>query len=455
MKLIPIQDIHISPERQRRAFDPEKMVELVEDIRSNGLFNAIVLRETDTRNFDEFNRGPFALCQGERRLRAIQDIWDLGGEFRYDRETIPQGMVPYVTLGDLNPLQAEVAELSENLCRADLTWQERAAATARIARLRTALATEAGVPPPKVAEISTEVRGSSKGLDHENTRREILLERLMSDPDIKGAKSLDEAWKVAKRKESAAKNVLLAETVGRNFTAESHQLIHADSLLWLPECAEGRYDVILTDPPYGMGADDFGDSGGRTAGEHGYSDDAETFITCLAVLAQESIRITKPQAHLYFFCDIDKFFIARNTFAANGWQVHRTPLIWHKPNNSRVPWANPPCGPQRKYELILYAVKGKRMVTNIFPDVITCNTDANLGHQAQKPVTLFTDLLKRSIRPGDHVLDPFAGSGPIIPAAHGLKCFATAVEKDAGSYGLMLGRAKAIKEEAEMEGVLS
>ena len=79
------------------------------------------------------------------------------------------------------------------------------------------------------------------------------------------------------------------------------------------------------------------------------------------------------------------------------------------------------------------------------PDVITCPPDSNLGHAAQKPVALLDDLLRRSARPGDRVLDPFCGSGPIFPAAHALKLIATGVERDQTFYGMAAARIGELK----------
>lgn len=440
MKLLPLSEIHIAPDRQRRTFDPKTLQELVEDIRENGLFNAVVLRQVWHPNESGED---LILCQGERRLRAIEDLWSLGGTLRYDGEIIPEGMIPYVTLGDLDPLQAELCELSENLHRDDLTWQERASATAKIMRLRTEIAAQKGEAPPAVSVIAEEVRGSSEGIHHEETRREIILAELMEkDPEIKAQKNSNEAWKLAKRKETTKRNAELAETVGKTFSAGSHTLLNADSINWMwHHASEGKFDIILTDPPYGIGADEFTEGGG---GAHDYADDYKTFRACVEAIAHQGFRVTKPQAHLYMFCDIERFYELRALCSSAGWQVHRTPLIWHKPNNAGgiPPW--PEHGPRRAYELILYAIKGKKPVTAIAPDVISIPQDLNLGHAAQKPVALYAELLKRSCRPGDQVLDPFAGSGPLLPAAHAAKCIATVIEKDPASYGIILTRAKGL-----------
>lgn len=439
MRLIPLTDIQISPDRQRKEFLQADLVELAESIRTMGLFHPLVVRQESDN---------WVLVAGERRLRAITDIYDLGGEFKHDFETIKSGLVPCVSLGELNEIDREEAELEENIRRVNLTWQERAAATSRLTSLRGKQSALAGRPEPTVASISLEIRGSAEGVNQETTRREIIVAKHLADPEVRAAKNVNDAFKVLKRKEQTQKNVQLAAEVGRTFSSASHTLLNEDSLDWLAKAPEGLFDVILTDPPYGMNADEFGDSGGKAAGAHGYEDSVEIFEQCLAAGVKHFMRITKPQAHLYWFCDIDKFHQSRSAFEAAGWWVHRTPLIWHKLNGSRVPW--PEHGPQRKYELILYAVKGKKPVTHIYGDIISCASDENLGHAAQKPVALYQQLLQRSVRPGDAVLDCFGGTGPIIVAAHESKCKATYIERDSASYAIAIKRLEAVSAQIEL-----
>jgi DNA modification methylase len=127
-------------------------------------------------------------------------------------------------------------------------------------------------------------------------------------------------------------------------------------------------------------------------------------------------------------------------------------LIWYKKSGMRAPW--PELGPQRKYETILYAIKGKKPILKMAGDVLDYAPDTNLGHAAQKPADLFEDLLRRSCLPGSSVLDPFMGSGPIFPAAHAIKCKATGIELDPASYGIAVGRLTALKAQGEIDLLL-
>ena len=48
------------------------------------------------------------------------------------------GMIPFTDIGELSPLEAEEAELDENLKRVNLSWQELASVHARLHKLRQA-----------------------------------------------------------------------------------------------------------------------------------------------------------------------------------------------------------------------------------------------------------------------------------------------------------------------------
>lgn len=439
-RYIAVDAVKVSPDRQRRLFHPAKLHEFADGIQTQGLFHAIVLRVVGE---------DYQLVAGERRLRAAADIYGLGGTFSHDGELVPPGCIPYTLLSDLDDLAAEEAELSENLHREDLTWQERAAACARIEKLRRRQAEAKGEVLPSVADIALEVRGSSEGVNQETTRREIIVAKHLDNPKVQAAKSVDEAFKILRKQEATEKNRELGVSVGRTYTAKVHTCLNENSLEWMKTAVAESFDVILTDPPYGMGADEFGDSGGVAAGEHGYEDSKDVFEKCAWALINNSYRITKPQAHLYWFCDIDAFNFLRTQLTAVGWSVFRTPLIWYKKAGMRAPW--PFEGPQRKYETILYAVKGKRPTLKMAGDVLDFPPDANLGHAAQKPVALYQELLSRSLLPGQTVLDPFCGSGPIFSAAHALKAAATGIEMDPVSYGISIKRIEGLMAQGELD----
>ena len=451
---VHISKINIAPNRQRRDFDPEALQELKTSIEDRGLMHPVVLRQENELWY---------LVAGERRLRAIRELYELGEQFVCNGTVFKEGAVPFVTLGELTVLEAEEAELDENLKRRDLTWQETADAHARLHALRVKQKElEAGnylsgmaargfepsagsIPRQSVADTARELHGRADGAYQDNVRKEIIVARHLDNPEVAKAKSLDEAFKVLKRQEESRKNVALAASVGASFTADLHQLRQADCLDWMRGCMPDTFDVILTDPPYGMNAHEFGDGGGKLQGiEHRYDDSYESWQKLMSVWTKLSFIVAKPQAHAYVFCDIDRYHELKAMMEVAGWYVHRTPLIVHKQNSGRVPL--PDRGPRRQWEMILYAIKGNKPTTHIYPDVIPCTADENMSHGAQKPVSLYENLLQRSVRPGDTVLDTFAGSGTIFPAAHTYKCKAVGVEMNPEYFGMALRRIKELKQ---------
>lgn len=425
-------EIVIPPNRQRQEFEPEALMRLTESIEKTGLLHPIIVREVE---------GQWTLVAGERRLRAIKMLHDLGTPFNYAGELVPVDCIIASDFTCLDPLQAREAELDENIHRADLTWQERAKAVEGLKSLRTEQAFAAGLSLPTVADIAKEVRGSSEGINQENTRQELIVARHLDNPEVAGAKTVNEAFKILKRKENLQRHEHLAKEVGTRFHSGLHKLHNGDILEAIDSVPSNHFDVILTDPPYGIDADEFGDCGGKaTGGAHLYNDSYLHWLNLMAVVIKESFRVAKPHAHCYMFCDLTRFFELKDLMEEAGWKVFRTPLIWHKPNGNRIPWVDR--GPQRQYEVILYATKGDRLVLKHGSDVLTFRQDQNLGHQAQKPVELFRELLSRSAHPGDKVLDLFCGTGPIFPAAHSLKVEATGFEISPAAYGIAVVRIK-------------
>ena len=198
---------------------------------------------------------------------------------------------------------------------------------------------------------------------------------------------------------------------------------------------DGIMDVLCTDPPYGIDAQAFGDMADNA---HKYDDSYATWNVLARGLARESYRIAKPHAHAYVFCDWSRFAELSLWFEDAGWDVWPRPLIWSKGNGML---AKPKLGPRYTYEVILYANKGKKEVQVVgAPDVIQLPQNKDLRHAAEKPVALYTALLERSVLPGDHVVDPFMGSGTIFPAANHLKVRATGIELDKTSYGFAIQR---------------
>ncbi len=413
MHFIEIEKIIIPPNRQRREFDPRRVEELAQSIKHIGLMHPIVVQNDGV-----------TLVAGERRLKAVKSIQFLGQGFSCAGSPVFDGQIPAVRLGELSETQIYEAELSENTIREDLSWQERAEATARLQELRSA---QAGKPVGH-KELSEEINGSSDGGYRDNlVREQLIVAKHLDNPEIAKAPSVKEAMKILKVREKQRENAAIGATLPPEILKSRHRLIvgafqNAD----LPS---NTFACTITDPPYGIGAETFGGSGSNAMGAlagHTYLDSPSEWTALMHDLAGTLWEVGQDNSHHYIFCDFFRFRELAVIFEGIGFGVFRTPFVMCKTSSVRAPWQEK--GPWKSTEYILYAMKGSKACHASKTDFIVCRGDENLGHGAQKPVSVYKDLLERSARPGDQVIDLCCGSGTIFTAAHELKLIATGIE---------------------------
>lgn len=440
---LPISDITILANRQRQEFNEDALADLRDSIRDFGLLQPISVRVKKATNENEVDK--YILVAGERRLRSITRLYEEGYEIKFGGETL-KDIVPCVCVGEIDLLTAEEMELAENFKRRDLTWQEHAAATKRLHALRQAQAKERG-EEHTVTDTAEEITGARTGGKRDAIRTEIIVADYLDDPDVAKAKNPKQALTILKKKEI----VRQAQQVAENYQPQKtniHRLIKGDCIEVMKELIEKgeRFSTILTDPPYGINAHQFDDSAGHMVGiTHKYKDTPTHFRGLMEQFLPLTYAITEEQAHMYLFCDIDHYLWLREKCKEVGWYVHRTPFIHYKMGSGRVPL--PEIGAKRQYELILYAIKGNKHTNGIAPDVIVGRNMGNqpVYHGAQKNVSVYENLLARSTKPLDKVLDAFCGTGTIFPAAQSYQCHATGIELNDEYYAIALQR----KSEAE------
>lgn len=415
-QVIEISQIAVPENRQRKTFSESKKTELIDSIKLIGLLHAVVLR-SDGRT----------LLAGHRRLIAISELAAGGITIKHNGTIIPLGSIPFVTTDQLDPLALEEAELQENICREDLTWQDKSTTIARLHALR--LARNPTQTLKQTAEEIADKELPNGGSLVAEVSDAVLIMHHLDDDEVRNAASAKEAKQIITRKLEREFREALAKTLGPEAFRTGHNLIKGDCVEVIKTMPDGKFDCIVTDPPYGIDADDFGT---QSQVGHQYTDDVAEMYNLHTVLAPELFRVMKDDSHLYLFCDLERFPKLKLIYQYHGFTVWRTPLIWDKSPTGMLP--SPEYGPRRCYEAILYATKGKRPVTAIYGDVLRHPAVAVREHAAQKPVEVYIDLLRRSCEPGASVLDCFCGSGVIFSAAQRLRLIATGIEKDAASY---------------------
>jgi DNA modification methylase/ParB-like chromosome segregation protein Spo0J len=416
VELINITDLKIPESRQRQEFPDKHIKELAVSIRSSGLLHAPVV---DKRGF---------LVSGDCRRRAVELIVAAGENYFYNGEEVPLGMLPIVRTHQTEERELYRIELEENVRRRNLTHIEQAQA---VAKLHEYFSEESVDWTKKDTAIElADMRGQETlGATETEVAHSIILSQFADDPAVSGARTKASAVRIAKR--------ILEQNFRSDFGADAelvdaavkteHKVIQGDSLNKMKYLPENFYDGIITDPPYGIGADKFGESSFMHSG-HTYEDNLEYAHKCYYYLAKEGYRVCASSAHCYVFCDINIFPALHDIFKEAGWNVWKTPIIWYKGTTAHSP--RPDFGPKRTYEAILFANKGDKHILYCGTDVISRDgvfRDDKL-HPAEKPVDLYAELIKWSFMAGSKILDPFCGVFPLVEAAERASCIATGIE---------------------------
>lgn len=226
---------------------------------------------------------------------------------------------------------------------------------------------------------------------------------------------------------------------------------HQRSESVLPTFPKESFDLIVTDPPYGV---DFS-SGFRKDTFAVIDNDGQADRGVIRDVLQECVRLVGQNRHLYVFGPID---------VLEGLKVGEcADLIWDKgvigSGDLSSAW-----GPQ--HEPITFAVSKHRHAgqTGRSSPAVRLRkgsvlrfmrpTGRKVRHPNEKPVALLRELIESSTRAGDCVLDPFAGSGSTGVAAVLSGRRAVLVESDARWVPLMVERIEAAERIADqIEGV--
>lgn len=441
MKVVALEDIEV-PERQRSEISQSDINERASSILSVGLLHPPVCW------FDE-TKEKWILTVGETRLRAIQSIAKQTKTFHHGDQTLAPGFIPITPLGDyLDEIGRFEAELDENLQRTPLLWQDRCRAQAALHEMRKKKNRKQTLSDTAV-ELNKKTTNTSISATVRSISESTVIAEHLSNPKIANARSQNEAYGlVLKMQEEKA----IAALHKRNLITVSKTPIvvlrNADSLLLLPNLEDEFVDLILADPPYGIGAGGAGFRA-RTVHHHNYQDTVEVAQELAQCILSEGFRICKPRANIFIFCDIELFDWLKQLSANMGWVPFKRPLIWRKSESEGMaPWGG--SGPRITTEFIFYATKGQRgMVTSpidVFEDKRVSRSERL--HAAEKPVSLLSKLIHCTTLPGDMVLDPCCGSGSTLVACWETGRRGLGIEKDLDYHNTALTNISKLKEPA-------
>jgi len=437
------EEVIVSEERHRKHFDKGASVKMQCSLRRYGQLQPGVCR------LDE--NGKVHLIAGERRLRGCID------------EKIK---FKYVLLEEVeDALLLEELELEENIAREDLTWQEECLAKERVHKLKQERygETKVGAKGGHTLQDTADSLGVTKGLISQDIELAMWVKEI---PEVADARNKSEAKKIVKRmkesvkrsaflkkaieKEEAPSEALVSDTgpstdetkdlLAKRISTFSRRSLLGDFDEKISNFKDESIDVVIFDPPWGVGLDKVFDHQVTKS----YEDTKEGIFENLPKWLEVLYGKMREDSHLYLFFGIVHFEFIYRTLEDKGFTTNRMPIIWRKRGAHRT--RAPEVWPGRCYEAIAYARKGnKKLAQYGRADVIETlppSPKMKKEHPSAKHPLLYVDLLERSCSPGDVVLDPMSGSGMFGVAcdylAPSLHLDWWMIEKDKGFHELGL-----------------
>ena len=262
-------------------------------------------------------------------------------------------------------------------------------------------------------------------------------------------------------------------------------ILHGDNLALLPELPDGAFQLIYVDPPFNTGRpqrrrtlatveDADGDRTGfggrryatRLLAESSYRDAFDDYLAFLAPRLEHARRLLHCTGTLYVHLDyreahyvkllLDELF-GRDCFlneivwaydygarSRSRWPAkHDTILVYVRDPDAyhfdaaevdREPYMAPGLVTAEK------AARGKLPTDVWWHTIVSPTGREKTGYPTQKPVGIVRRMLQASTRPGDLVLDPFAGSGTLGAAAAELGRRYVLIDESAEAVAVMEAR---------------
>jgi len=269
---------------------------------------------------------------------------------------------------------------------------------------------------------------------------------------------------------------------GKHLLMSKIKIHHADNLGVLQGMPSGSVDLIYIDPPFNTGKvqsrtqistvrDETGDRTGfqgnryRTVklGTKAYGDVFDDYLSFIEPRLAEAHRVLKPDGSLFFHIDyrevhyakvlLDMIF-GRDSFqneiiwaydygarSKSKWPAKHDNILWYAkdPENyqfhleecDRIPYMAPGLvGPEK-------AALGKTPTDTWWHTIVSPNGHEKTGYPTQKPRGILDRIVKVHSRPGDLLMDFFAGSGSFGESALELGRRCILVDSNAEALAVM------------------
>lgn len=422
--LIPLDQIAVPSDRFR--YPREGLTDLMESFTQLGQLQPILVREAPGR-FGE----RYTIIAGWRRRSAA--------------EMLQWPSIEALVIDQADPAVLKRMELEENVCRLDMTWQERAKAVLTIHELhkdadpawgmRQTAALVGFKGHSSVGHLAIVARQLATG-DEElaacptlNDALKLLTERKLREAAerMKGTLNRTKEIHVQPAPTDAADpnapttlRICADPQPGTSFSSLRITIAERDCCDFLTDLAKAGQPprLIYTDPPYAIDMNTLAQPGTgmnvtQVAATHQVDsnfDLLERFVKCAYAAAADP-------AWLVMWCDQDVWHFLKDAAEGCDWRVQRWPFVWIKHNHhfNQMPASNF----TKCTEIAMICAKG--VATLVKPGapnwaLMANDKPANVSNPFYKPVALHRQILTALANPGALVTDPFCGSGSIADA---------------------------------------
>jgi ParB/RepB/Spo0J family partition protein len=424
-ELLDPNSILIPSTRQRSSLDD--LADIQPSIARNGLINAIVVRQ---------DGDSIVVVAGARRTKACQNLGkmlEVGRDVRF--------------WDDLDPAEAEIVELEENLKRLDLPWRDQVRAVARLHKRY--LETHEYWNQRKTAEAISCDDGWVTKLLAVNAALEAG--HLTNATDIGHAYSV--ALRIADRKAESIVNAIInggqkawqAEVEPEeesSVVSEGTQLepatvytppapptpvaplppvLNASFLEWAPAYTGPRFNLLHCDFPYGVyHGGPFGSTHEGTIGDDElYENTPDLYWALTDVLLSNLDRLASHSCHIMFWFSMTYYTETVRRLRAADLFVHDHPLIWHKSDGRGIAPGRD-IYPKRTYDTCLLASRGGRNLVKQGANSYPAPAQERPIHPSQKNEAMLRFFMTMLVDETTRLLDPTCGSGSALRAADSL-----------------------------------
>lgn len=273
----------------------------------------------------------------------------------------------------------------------------------------------------------------------------------------------------------------------------SVEIFQGDNLKLLNQLKDQSFDLIYVDPPFNTGRtqtrkilstkkDENGDRIGykgqkyktSVIGSNSYADTFDDYLNFLIPRLEEAYRLLKPTGSFFLHLDyrevhyakvaLDQIF-GRDSFineiiwaydygarSNKKWSAKHDNILWYAkdPENycfnfdemERIPYMAPGLVGEEK------AARGKTLTDTWWHTIVSPNGKEKTGYPTQKPLGILNRIVKVHSKPGDKLLDFFAGSGSFGESGASLGRHVTLMDQNPEAINIIKTRlSKYIKNE--------